>query len=198
MDEYQAGFALGLARKALSTWLETGKELELKSLPEFLKEKKGVFVTLWLWPELELRGCIGIPYPVFRLDKAIISSAIQAGQDPRFEPVKAEELKEIVFELSVLTQPKPVEADPEEYPKLIKIGRDGLIIQARGRSGLLLPQVAVEHGMDENEFLIQVCLKAGLPPLAWKEPGVKLYTFQAEVWRELEPEGPPERIILSR
>ncbi len=86
-----------------------------------------------------------------------------------------------VFEISILSPPEPV-TDPEE----IAIGRDGLILEARGRSGLLLPQVATEWGFDREAFLGEVARKAGLPREAWKDPETKLWRFQAEVFAESE------------
>jgi AMMECR1 domain-containing protein len=64
-----------------------------------------------------------------------------------------------------------------------------LIIEARGQSGLLLPQVATEWGFDRERFLGEVCRKAGLSPEAWREPGARLWAFQAEVFGELEGES---------
>jgi len=61
-----------------------------------------------------------------------------------------------------------------------------LIIEARGRSGLLLPQVATEWGFDRERFLAEVCRKAGLGPEAWRDPGARLWAFQAEVFAESE------------
>jgi uncharacterized protein (TIGR00296 family) len=87
----------------------------------------------------------------------------------------------------VLTEPKLVDVDKKKLPSLIKIGRDGLIIEHGFSSGLLLPQVAVENRWDSETFLCNACLKAGLPPDAWLWKGTKIYTFQAEIFGELEP-----------
>ncbi|MEM5798723.1 MAG: TIGR00296 family protein [Candidatus Aenigmatarchaeota archaeon] len=196
MDEIEARFGLDLARAAIKKWLRTNKILELKKAPSSFEQKRGVFISLYIWPEKELRGCIGLPYPVLPLHKAIISSAIEAANDPRFEPVKIEELERIIFELSVLTEPRELFVkNTEDYPKYIRIGRDGLIVKKGAHTGLLLPQVATEYGFDENEFLIQTCLKAGLPPMAWTDSDTKIYTFQAEVWTEKRPEGDVIRLL---
>ena len=66
----------------------------------------------------------------------------------------------------------------------IEIGRDGLILESRGRRGLLLPQVATEWGFDRERFLQEVSRKAGLPPDAWREPEARVWIFQAEVFSE--------------
>jgi len=66
----------------------------------------------------------------------------------------------------------------------IEVGRDGLII-SRGRfAGLLLPQVAAEYGWDRQTFLDQTCMKAGLPPGAWRAQETRVEKFSAEVFGE--------------
>ena len=77
--------------------------------------------------------------------------------------------------LSILSRLEPVE--PEE----IEIGRHGLLVTFGAYRGLLLPQVAVEHGWDRITFLEQTCKKAGLPQNAW-QAGAKLEVFTAEVF----------------
>ncbi|HEY6148124.1 MAG TPA: AmmeMemoRadiSam system protein A, partial [Thermoanaerobaculia bacterium] len=104
--------------------------------------------------------------------------------DPRFEPLTPEELAACEIEISVLTPPQPV-ADVEE----IEVGRDGLILEVGGRSGLLLPQVAVEWDFDRERFLREVSRKAGLFDDAWRDPAAKLWRFQAEVFSEGETPG---------
>ncbi len=182
--------ALKLARQAVELWTREKKKLKPGKLPKIFSEKRGVFVTIHTWPEKELRGCIGYPEPFFALKDGIINAAVHACQDPRFEPLRPEELNTIIIEVSILTKPKLLHArKPEEYVGHISVGKDGLIVRRGPFSGLLLPQVAREHGLDTHEFLIETCLKAGLPPAAWMEPGTKIYTFQTEVFSESEPEG---------
>ena len=95
-----------------------------------------------------------------------------------------------MVEVSVLTRPTPLEAKRrQDLPSKVRIGEDGLIISSQGQSGLLLPQVATEFGMDQVEFLSQACLKAGLPPDFWLEPGTEVQVFQAEVFAEKTPRG---------
>jgi AmmeMemoRadiSam system protein A len=102
-----------------------------------------------------------------------------AFEDPRFPPLSGDELPRCVIEISALTAPQPVEG-PEE----IVVGRDGLILECRGHHGLLLPQVATEWGFDRTAFLDAVAQKAGLPPVAWRDPASRLWVFQAEVFGE--------------
>jgi len=184
-------YAVKLARKAVKDYLDSGVKIVARGAPESFNKKLGVFVTLKRFPSNELRGCIGFPHPYAPLAEGIVEAAIAAAtEDPRFLPVKKEELDELVFEVSILTTPEEIKgAKPSEIVKAIKIGRDGLIIQAGYNSGLLLPQVPVEQGWDVEEFLAQTCWKAGLPPDAWLKPNVKLYKFQAQIFAEDSPRG---------
>jgi AmmeMemoRadiSam system protein A len=102
-------------------------------------------------------------------------------EDPRFPPLSAAELPGCAIEISVLTAPQPV-ADASE----IEIGRDGLIVERRGRRGLLLPQVATEWGFTPAAFLQETCRKAGLPPDAWRDGETRVWKFQADVFGEEE------------
>jgi len=182
--------AVRLARKAIGECLKNGKKTNPDNLPKVFKEKRGVFVTLNKKKgNKELRGCIGRPYPILPLGEAIIVSAINAARDdPRFHPVKPEEINDIFIEVTVLTIPKRIKAKPKELPDKIVIGKDGLIVAASMSSGLLLPQVAVEHGFDSTEFLCQTCMKAGLMPDAWLN-GAEVYSFEGQIFEEIEPCG---------
>ena len=182
--------AVRLARTAIKECLTKGKKIMPENLPHVFKEKRGVFVTLnKKIASKELRGCIGRPYPVLPLGEAIILSAINAArEDPRFYPVELHELDEIVIEVTILTVPKRINAKPKDIPGKIKIGRDGLIISTGRSSGLLLPQVAVEHGFDSTEFLGQTSMKAGLMPDAWIE-GSQVYSFEGQIFEEVESGG---------
>ena len=72
---------------------------------------------------------------------------------------------------------------------LVVVGRHGLIVDGYGQSGLLLPQVAVDEGFDEEDFVTNCCLKAGLPPDAWLSGGVKLSRFTGQIFSEEAPNG---------
>ncbi|NTV23296.1 MAG: TIGR00296 family protein [Nanoarchaeota archaeon] len=153
------------------------------------KEKRGVFVTLH--KEGKLRGCIGFPEPVYPLGRAIVESARSAAfKDPRFEPVTHDELADIDIEVSVLTMPELIEVEkPEEYLDKIEIGKHGLIIKHIYRSGLLLPQVFTEYESTPKEALEMLCEKAGLDHESWQDPEVQIYSFEAEIFAEKEPNG---------
>ncbi len=191
-------FLVRLARNAIEEYLRNRREIEPpRETPEKLWEKMGVFVTLTKHnapKHVALRGCIGFPMPIYPLVKATIKAAIYAAvDDPRFPPVRESELDDLTVEVSVLTPPELIEGPPEERPRRIKVGRDGLIIEKGIYSGLLLPQVPVEWGWDEEEFLAQTCWKAGLPPDCWLDEDTKVYRFTAEIFEEERPRGPVRR-----
>ncbi|MGA2385067.1 MAG: TIGR00296 family protein [Candidatus Bathyarchaeia archaeon] len=196
-------FLINLARNTVKEYLEEGKTLKPpKGTPEKLFERCGVFVTLNSVRngEKELRGCIGYPYPTSPLVEAVIDSAINAAtQDPRFYPLSLDELGKVVFEVSVLTPPQPVQVDnPKEYMSKIRVGEDGLIVEKGFYKGLLLPQVPVEWGWCEEEFLCQCCVKAGLPPDSWLTKGAKIYKFKAIIFEEETPLGEVKLLSLSK
>ena len=195
-------FLVRLARNAVKEYLATRRTIKAPAnTPEKLFEHCGVFVTINRLEggEKRLRGCIGYPYPTSPLVEAVIDSALNAAtRDPRFYPLSEGELGNVVFEVSVLTPPEPVEvANPKEYLSKIKVGEDGLIVEKGGYKGLLLPQVPVEWSWCEEEFLCQCCVKAGLPPDSWLTKGTKIYKFQAIVFEEETPEGEVKRLHLN-
>jgi uncharacterized protein (TIGR00296 family) len=176
-------FILKTAREAIETYVKTGKKIPVpKNYPKEMKENKGVFVTIYKKPK-ELRGCIGIPYPEMPLIEALIESSICVCTDPRFEPLKPEELKNIFIEVSVLTKPEPIKA--EDIKKEIKIGKHGLIIRKGFQGGLFLPQVPVEQNWNIDEYLENLCYKAGLTANSWSGPECKLYKFETETFKEI-------------
>ncbi len=195
LTQEDAEYLIKLARKAVEQYLEKGKILKTpETVPPKLMEHCGVFVTIQSVEEKgshELRGCIGLPYPTKKLAEAVIESAISsATQDPRFNPMKPEELSHVVFEVSVLTPPEQVKTEKsQDYCGRIKVGRDGLIIERGYCKGLLLPQVPVEWKWDEETFLCQCCFKAGLPPDSWLMKDTKVYTFQCYIAKESMPNG---------
>lgn len=189
--------AVKAARTVVEGFVKHG-EIPAIDVPESFREKGGVFVTLKIYPNGDLRGCIGYPEPVAPLEEALTDSAVSAAtRDPRFYPVGEKELPLLVVDVSLLTPPEPiVVSDPKELLKKVVVGEDGLIAE-RGRfRGLLLPQVPVELGWGVQEFLMQTCVKAGMDPGGWKDPKTKFYKFQAEVFSEESPNGKIHREIL--
>lgn len=155
-----------------------------------LEPVRGAFVTLWQGPQL--RGCIGYPEPDEPLHAVLPLAARGAVRDPRFDPVRPRELALLRVEVSVLTPPRPLEAEaPERLPDLVRIGEHGLVVQRGRMRGLLLPQVALDHGLDAAGFLGACCAKAGLSPEAWRSrDGLRWSTFTAQVFEEEVPSGP--------
>ena len=119
------------------------------------------------------------------------AAAISAAtQDIRFNPVTADELDKIIFEVTVLTPPVEIKVEqPSEYLKQIQVGRDGLIVENSYSSGLLLPQVPTEYGWNVEEFLEYKCQKAGLEKDAWKDKDTKISRFQGVIFKEESPNG---------
>jgi hypothetical protein len=202
LTDEEGRFLIKLARNTVEQYLEIGKAIKPpKETPKKLFEHCGVFVTInnIVSGEKRLRGCIGYPYPTSPLVEAVIDSAINAAtEDPRFESLTLAELDKVVFEVSVLTPPEPVQVkNPKEYLSKIKVGEDGLIIEKGYQKGLLLPQVPVEWGWCEEEFLCQCCMKAGLPPDTWLTKDAKIYKFKAIIFDEQTPNGEVKRLTLS-
>ena len=187
----QGQYLVSLARQSIEGYLANGKKVMPTRADGSLSEKRGVFVTLENHPSHDLRGCIGYPLPIKELALATVDCALSAAfDDPRFPPVEKSELGKIVIEVSVLSVPEQVHVKkPEEYLKKIKVGRDGLIIHYGYSSGLLLPQVPVEWNWNEEEFLCQVCEKAGLPRNMWQSPSARISSFSAQIFSEKTPGG---------
>jgi uncharacterized protein len=142
-----------------------------------LKDHKGAFVTLTI--NGELRGCIGYIIAQQPLFDVVCEAAKQAAfSDPRFSSLKEKELDSIQIEISVLSNFTPINSYND-----IEVGRHGLLLEEGGR-GLLLPQVAVEHKMNREEFLSAVCRKAGLYSEYWKERQLDIKVFTAEIFAE--------------
>jgi len=172
---------LRLARFALDRFL-IHRELLVEPpagipVSERLRCAQGAFVSLHRGREL--RGCVGFPEPTRPLVEAVMENAIgAAGRDPRFPPVMPAELPEIVIEVSALGVMGRVQ------PAEVETGRHGLMVEYQGRRGLLLPQVAVEHGWSRTDLLRQVCIKAGLADDVWQRPETRLYGFTAQVFTD--------------
>jgi AmmeMemoRadiSam system protein A len=170
---------LGLARGTLEAHFRGAPPPRLTSdRSDTFGQPRGLFVTLRHGDEL--RGCIGTVAARGEITRIVSEYALRAAfEDPRFPPLAPGELPGITLEISVLGAPREI-SGPED----VEIGRDGLIVEAGGRRGLLLPQVAPEWGFDAPTFVEEVCRKAGLPPDAWRAEGTRLWAFGAEVFSE--------------
>ncbi len=179
LSEEDGKFLLRLARKTIENHVNNKKTQMPDSYPEPLNEKRGIFCTLnkSVNGERQLRGCIGIPYPVKPVIEAVIEAARGSCEDPRFPPMSKEELDEVKIEISVLTEPELIE---DFSPDKVN-NKDGLILEYGPYSGLFLPQVW-EQIPDKNEFLDSLCLKAGISPGMWKD--ARIYKFNVQVFEE--------------
>lgn len=183
----KVGIDLGLSPEEKSTLREIALQAIRsrclkKPMPERtvdsqkLLEPRGAFVCLHL--EGELRGCIGMVEARAPLHQTVQEMAVQAAfSDPRFSPLRPEELERIDLEISVLT---PLERIDD--PSQIQIGKHGLLIRKGSKSGLLLPQVATEHHWDVEHFLEWTCRKAGISIDAWKKPDAEIFIFSADIF----------------
>jgi uncharacterized protein len=138
----------------------------------------GTFVTLTI--QHRLRGCVGFIIADKPLIETIRSAARYAAfEDTRFAPLKEKELQEVHIEISILSEPFPMKSYED-----IEIGKHGLILEEKGRRGLLLPQVPVEHNMNRDEYLDAICEKTGFPGGYWKNKQLKINLFTADIFSE--------------
>ncbi len=171
---------LGLARRAIVEAIHHERVLEFPAPNGALATPSCAFVTLHR--RGHLCGCIGQVGTPEPLAATVVRCAIAAAtKDPRFLPVRAHELPHLEIEVSVLSALEPIR------PEAIEVGRHGLAVTRHGQHGVLLPQVAAEHGWTRERFLQETCAKAGMEPDSWKDPATSLLAFTAEVFSEAEP-----------
>ncbi len=177
LSEADRRAALQLARTAVVEAVSHRKLPDVFPREGIFAERRGVFVTLHV--RKRLQGCIGVIEANEPLGEAIVRCAAGAAvEDPRFAPVKTEQLAELSIEISLLSPLEPI--DPES----IEIGLHGLFLRLHAQRGLLLPQVAIEHRLTRQQFLEETCRKAGLPREAWRDPEARLFGFTCEVFSE--------------
>ena len=175
LTEESREYLLKLVRESIETKYNGDDFPRNPPADPLLQEPCGAFVTLK--SSGMLRGCIGRMESDRPLWETVAMMARAAAfEDPRFDSVSRNELQSLSVEISVLT-PFVLVDDPGS----VEVGRHGLLIEKGLNRGVLLPQVAVEQGWSTGEFLSNVCIKASLPPDAWKDPGARLYTFSAAV-----------------
>ncbi len=174
---------LELARSTLRSYLAThqaapANESRFSPYPR-LGENLGVFVTLR--KKGELRGCIGSIIGVEPLYRGVAANAIHAAvDDPRFPPLPQRELDGVEIEISVMTPLRPL----PDY-RSIRLGTDGVVIRDGDAQAVFLPQVAKETGWSLDQFLGNLCLKAGLERDAYRRSrAMQFYIFQAQVFSE--------------
>ncbi|MBU0549783.1 MAG: AmmeMemoRadiSam system protein B [Candidatus Omnitrophica bacterium] len=179
LSEKQQKRLLGIARSSIEHYLKKGEKLEVNESDPVLLETRGAFVTLHKLGEL--RGCIGNMVSQQPLYLTIRDMAVEAAvSDPRFSPVKEDELSGIEIEISVLSALEKI-----DNPDKLVLGKHGVLIKNGYHGGVFLPQVATETGWSKEEFLSNLCAhKAGLAPFAWKDPDTEIFVFTAEVFSE--------------
>jgi len=182
-------YLVRLARRAIEEYVSKNIKIEPdKDVDKKLLKNGMAFVTIdrVVAPQQkELRGCIGFLQPVSSLVKVVIESAIAAAtEDPRFPPLRPDELNTIVIEVSVLSTPVPI-----KKPSDVIIGKHGIIVSRGGHTGTLLPQVPVEYCWDAETFLAEGCLKAGLEPDCWLDTKTRVFVYESKVFYEETPRG---------
>ncbi len=177
MNEVDKLLLADLAREAIESRFK-GEEPSVEVV-RHLNQKCKVFLALR--KNNALRGGVGLleDKPLYQ---AVIETARKAAfEDPRFHPLKPDEARFLKVEISIIRNVKKLLATPDEYAKLVEIGRHGLILEGEGRA-LLLPSVAVRKGYTAVQFLNALAQTAGLPFHAWRKPENKVYTFEAETF----------------
>jgi len=170
---------LGIAKDAIErVLLERPAATRLPR--EGLLVPRGAFVTIRI--EGKLRGCVGYVESSKPLAEVVDEAAGKAAfEDPRFAPLNLAEYRRSSLEISILSELRPVSTTDE-----IRIGTHGVVLEAGPYRGLLLPQVALEYGMDRDGFLDAVARKAGLPGFSKVDPSGRLFVFEVETVKETD------------
>ena len=168
---------LQIARDTIVDYVTNLNTPTVVAISPGLNLHSGSFVTIK--KQGELRGCIGnfvSDQPLYKLVQEMAISA--ATRDPRFHPMKKDDLADFTIDISVLS-PLAKAASVEE----IQVGVHGIYIIKGSYRGVLLPQVATEYGWNRDQFLQHTCTKAGLPEDAWRGE-CDIYIFSAQVFGE--------------
>ncbi len=165
---------------------------------EGFESKQGVYVTINIYPTMELRGCIGFARSFGEIKSQIIEAAIaSATQDMRFKPLSYLELEHVIIEVNILSEMVKLKINPATIKKEIKLGETGLFIEYGYYSGLVLPEVAIEKKLDKEKLLEYVCTMAGLAKDAWKRSDISLYKFTSQIFREKSPNGEVDEVKIG-
>ncbi|PKM80535.1 MAG: AMMECR1 domain-containing protein [Firmicutes bacterium HGW-Firmicutes-14] len=149
-----------LARNALEAYVKKGRRIVPDTDEDtglLLEEQAGVFVSLK--KQGQLRGCIGTVMPTTdNIGQEIVQNAISAGtRDPRFNPVREDELDELVYSVDILRPPERIQG-----PDQLDVKRYGVIVRSGRKSGLLLPNL---EGINTVEEQVEIARqKAGISP----------------------------------
>jgi AmmeMemoRadiSam system protein A len=187
IDEPDRERLLDIARLALAVAVGIARDGDLDAAIDAARDlavRAGAFVTLF--ERGELRGCMGLLEELPARRTVAAAATMAALDDPRFAPLRPDELSKVDLEISLLGPMTRLDA-PTEFVA----GEDGIVIELGGRRGLLLPQVATEHGLDAEGMLRTVCRKAGLSWDAWTDPRATLLVFAVDRF------GGPARVTRS-
>ena len=186
MNKKNKEYLLRIARRAIEKYFQDEGvfQIEEDELPESLKEKKGVFVTLW--KDNKLRGCIGnleSQKPIYQ--SVIDNSLASALLDSRFTVLKKDELNDIKIEISILSELKKIPnfTDYNSFLKYLNKYKPGLLIKKGTYQATFLPQVWEDLNSAEL-FISHLCEKAGLQKDEWKKMDLEIYQYSAEVFKE--------------
>ena len=185
LTDKEGRYLLNVARKTIQKTLfkQVDQEQKDSDLSPKLSEKRGTFVTLTI--DGNLRGCIGHIIPQESILEGVQENAINAAfRDPRFNPLSKSEWDKIKIEISILTEPKPLEySDSDDLLKKLMAGVDGVILKKGFLQATFLPQVW-DQLPDKREFLTQLCLKAGMDGNEWKKGELQVSTYQVQAFEE--------------
>jgi len=185
LTEEEGRYLLSFARKTIEQKIfNLGAQLELESFDSnTFSEKRGTFVTLTI--DGGLRGCIGNIVPQESLLDGVKANAINAAfRDPRFEPLSEKEWEKVKIEISILTDPKPLDySNRRDLLEKMKPGSDGVILKKGYNKATFLPQVW-EQLPEKKEFLTHLCLKAGLDGNEWEKGKLEVSTYQVQAFEE--------------
>jgi AmmeMemoRadiSam system protein A len=186
-DEKKGEILLEIARETIAERLglsyKPSTDLDAASRDTAFESRRGTFVTLKI--NDQLRGCIGNLLPDKPLISAVQDNAVNAAfQDPRFAPLSKQEFEKIQIEVSLLTEPKPLNyKDGRDLLDKLRPHVDGVILRKGPYSSTFLPQVW-EQLPDQRTFLEQLCMKAGLPADAWQKGDIEVLTYQVQYFEE--------------
>ncbi|MBS0012927.1 MAG: AmmeMemoRadiSam system protein A [Desulfobacterales bacterium] len=186
-DEKKGEILLEIARKTIAERLGLSydplADLDAAVRDPVFESRRGTFVTLKI--NDQLRGCIGNLLPDKPLINAVQDNAVNAAfQDPRFTPLSPREFEKIQIEVSLLTEPRPLDyKDGRDLLDKLRPHVDGVILRKGPYSSTFLPQVW-EQLPDTKTFLEQLCMKAGLPADAWQKGDIEVMTYQVQYFEE--------------
>ena len=183
-------FLVKYARDIIENYFRGAETKVPEKKKELLSTSKGIYVIFKGFPNGYLRGSAGYPDAILPLDKAIQELTIKAAtMDRRYHPIKRNELKDVIIEISILSEPEKLDVSSKDHLDKIKIGRDGLIVEYGGLKSVMLPQFSLEQRWSAKELLSLACSRADIKPDVCSSESTILYRFRADIFTEVEPRG---------